>query len=56
LKILEHSAPDDFILASGRTHSPDVAETAFASLGLSWQALRPLDERLCDRDPESSVR
>jgi GDPmannose 4,6-dehydratase len=47
LKILEHSEPDDFILASGTTHTVrDVAETAFASLGLSWQDYVRSDERL----------
>jgi GDPmannose 4,6-dehydratase len=47
LMILDHSVPDDFVLASGRTHSVrDVAETAFASLGLDWKRYVRSEERL----------
>ncbi len=47
LMILDHSAPDDFVLASGTTHSVrEVAETAFASLGLDWKQYVRSDERL----------
>lgn len=45
--ILDHSSPDDFVLASGSTHSVrDVAETAFASLGLDWKQYVRSEERL----------
>lgn len=47
LMILDHSTPDDFVLASGTTHSVrDVAETAFASLGLDWKEYVRSEERL----------
>ena len=47
LMILDHSVPDDFVLASGKTHSVrDVAETAFASLGLDWKRYVRSEERL----------
>jgi GDPmannose 4,6-dehydratase len=47
LMILDYSVPDDFVLASGRTHSVrDVAETAFASLGLDWKRYVRSEERL----------
>jgi GDPmannose 4,6-dehydratase len=46
LMILEHSTPEDFVLASGTTHSVrDVAETSFASLGLNWQEYVRSEER-----------
>jgi GDPmannose 4,6-dehydratase len=45
--ILDHHTPDDFVLASGKTHSVrDVAETAFASVGLDWKQYVHFDERL----------
>jgi GDPmannose 4,6-dehydratase len=47
LMILDHSTADDFILASGTTHSVrDIAQTAFASLGLDWQRYVRSEEHL----------
>jgi len=45
--VLDHSSPDDFLLASGTTHSVrHVAETAFASVGLDWKQYVHSEERL----------
>jgi GDPmannose 4,6-dehydratase len=47
LMILDHSTADDFILASGTTYSVrDIAQTAFASLGLDWQRYVRSEEHL----------
>jgi GDPmannose 4,6-dehydratase len=47
MMILDHVSPDDFVLASGATFSVrDIAETAFASLGLDWKQYVSSDERL----------
>ncbi len=53
LMILEHSTAEDFVLASGTTHSVrDIAETAFASLGLDWkQYVRSEEHLLRPADP-----
>ncbi|MGZ8940680.1 MAG: GDP-mannose 4,6-dehydratase [Limisphaerales bacterium] len=45
--VLQHSAAEDFIFATGTLHSvQDVVEIAFASLDLDWQAHVKRDERL----------
>ncbi|HEU4678917.1 MAG TPA: GDP-mannose 4,6-dehydratase, partial [Terrimicrobiaceae bacterium] len=57
LMILDHSAPDDFVLASGTTHSVrEVAETAFASVGLDWKQYVRSDERLMRPADPSHLR
>jgi GDPmannose 4,6-dehydratase len=36
--VLQHQAPDDFVFATGKTHSvQDVVETAFAAVQLNWR-------------------
>ena len=53
LMILDHSTGDDFILASGTTHSVrDITQTAFASLGLDWkQHIRSEEHLMRPADP-----
>jgi GDPmannose 4,6-dehydratase len=47
LMILDQSTADDFILASGTTHSVrDITQTAFASLGLDWKRYVRTEEHL----------
>jgi GDPmannose 4,6-dehydratase len=44
---LQHSAPDDFVFATGTLHTvQDVLEQAFAVVGLDWQPYVRRDERL----------
>jgi GDPmannose 4,6-dehydratase len=51
-RILQHHEPDDFVIASGRSHSlQDFVVQAFAEVGLDWRRhvqhdpslIRPLD-------------
>jgi GDPmannose 4,6-dehydratase len=51
--ILDSATADDFILASGTTHSVrDITQTAFASLGLDWkQYVRSEEHLLRPADP-----
>jgi GDPmannose 4,6-dehydratase len=53
LRILDHSSADDFILASGITHSVrEITQTAFTSLGLDWkQYVRSEEHLLRPADP-----
>jgi GDPmannose 4,6-dehydratase len=53
LMILDSATADDFILASGTTHSVrDITQTAFASLGLDWkQYVRSEEHLLRPADP-----
>jgi GDPmannose 4,6-dehydratase len=45
--VLQHTAPEDFIFATGKLHSvQDVVELAFASVDLDWKAHVKRDERL----------
>ena len=47
MMILDHSSPDDFACAAALRYSVrDVAETAFASLGLDWKQYVRSEERL----------
>jgi GDPmannose 4,6-dehydratase len=47
LMILDQPTADDFILASGTTHSVrDITQTAFASLGLDWKRYVRSEEHL----------
>jgi GDPmannose 4,6-dehydratase len=44
---LQHSAPEDFIFATGELHSvQDVVEIAFATVGLDWREHVKRDEQL----------
>jgi GDPmannose 4,6-dehydratase len=44
---LQHSAPEDFIFATGELHSvQDVVELAFATVDLDWKSYVKRDERL----------
>ncbi|MCL4177794.1 MAG: GDP-mannose 4,6-dehydratase [Verrucomicrobia bacterium] len=44
---LQHSAAEDFVFATGQTHSvQDVVEIAFAAMDLDWKACVKRDERL----------
>lgn len=44
---LQHSRPEDFVFATGRTHTvQDVVEQAFAAAGLDWRKHLRYDERL----------
>jgi GDPmannose 4,6-dehydratase len=44
--IVDHSEPDDFVIATGETHSvQDFAELAFARAGLDWKDHVVIDER-----------
>jgi GDPmannose 4,6-dehydratase len=44
--ILEHDKPDDFVVATGETHSVrEFVETAFSHLGLDWNKHVRVDER-----------
>jgi len=62
---LQHSAPEDYVFATGTTHSvQDVVEIAFAAAGLDWKQFVKRDERLLRRaeshrlagDPAKAVR
>lgn len=45
--VLQHSAAEDFIFATGKLHSvQEVVEISFASLDLDWQAYVKRDQRL----------
>ena len=45
--MLQHSQPDDFVIATGETHSVrEFAEEAFAAAGLNWQDHVRSDQRL----------
>ena len=45
--ILRHSTPDDFVVATGETHSiRDLCDLVFTSLGLSWEEHVRFDSRL----------
>ena len=47
IAILQHETPDDYILASGQTHSvKDLAEVAFRAVDLDWKDYVRIDERL----------
>jgi GDPmannose 4,6-dehydratase len=44
--MLQHSAPDDFVVATGESYSvKEFLETAFGHVGLEWQAHVEIDER-----------
>jgi GDPmannose 4,6-dehydratase len=44
--ILQHDKPDDFVIATGETHSVrEFCETAFSSVGLDWQDYVVQDDR-----------
>jgi GDPmannose 4,6-dehydratase len=46
LLILEHGTPDDFVIATGVTHSiREMVEYVFARLDLDWQQYVKLDEK-----------
>ena len=45
--ILQQPAPDDFVLATGETHSVrELLETAFETVGLDWQKYVEIDPKL----------
>jgi GDPmannose 4,6-dehydratase len=45
--ILQQSEPDDFVLATGKTHSiRELLETAFAAAGLNWEQYVEIDPKL----------
>jgi GDPmannose 4,6-dehydratase len=45
--ILRHSTPDDFVVATGETHSiRELCDLVFTSLGLSWEEHVRFDSRL----------
>jgi GDPmannose 4,6-dehydratase len=44
--MLQHPAPEDFVIATGKTHSvKDVVETAFAAVDLDWREYVEIDPR-----------
>jgi GDPmannose 4,6-dehydratase len=44
--MLQHARPDDFVIATGETHSVrELVELAFAEVGLDWQAHVRVDPR-----------
>jgi GDPmannose 4,6-dehydratase len=51
-RMLQHSTPDDYIIATGQTHSVrDFVEEAFAAVNLPWQKLvkhNPTFDRVAD--------
>ncbi|MBR2939773.1 MAG: GDP-mannose 4,6-dehydratase, partial [Kiritimatiellae bacterium] len=64
-RILQHDRPDDFVLATGETHTVrEFLEAAFGRLGLDWRehvvhdpALeRPLDAESLAGDPSKARR
>jgi GDPmannose 4,6-dehydratase len=45
--MLQHDEPDDFVIATGETHSVrEFLESAFACVGLDWQDYVEIDSRL----------
>lgn len=45
--MLQQSEPDDYVLATGKTHSVrELLETAFSAAGLDWNAYVEIDPRL----------
>ena len=59
-KMLQHSQPEDFVIATGKTHSLlDFVETAFATVNLDWRdhvdrdssLMRPTDLAVSCADP-----
>ena len=45
--MLQQSEPDDYVLATGRTHSVrELLETAFAAAGLNWEEYVVIDPKL----------
>ena len=53
--MLQQEEPDDFVIATGRTHSVrDLVETAFTHLGLDWQGYVVSDPAFV-RPPESHL-
>jgi GDPmannose 4,6-dehydratase len=45
-RMLQHDAPDDFVLATGEAHSVrELCELAFAHVGLDWEQYVRIDER-----------
>jgi GDPmannose 4,6-dehydratase len=45
-RILQHDEPDDFVVATGETHSvQEFVAAAFASVGLNWQKYVVYDAR-----------
>ncbi len=45
--MLQHDKPDDYVVATGETHSvAEFAEAAFSSVGLDWKKYVKTDERL----------
>ena len=53
--ILQQEEPDDFVIATGRTHSVrDLVETAFTHLGLDWRRYVVSDPAFA-RPPESHL-
>ena len=62
---LQHSTPEDFVFATGKLHSvQDLAEYAFAAVGLDWQSyvktdprfLRPIEPARLVGNPAKAVR
>lgn len=46
-RMLQQSEPDDYVLATGKTHSVrELLETAFSAAGLDWHAYVEIDPRL----------
>ena len=42
-RMLQHDVPEDYVIATGRSHVRDFLEVAFARLGLDWRtALIPI--------------
>ncbi len=47
-RILQHNRPDDFVIATGETHTvQEFAEQAFAEVGLNWKDHVKFDQNLC---------
>ena len=45
-RILQHDTPDDFVIATGETHTvEEFVQTAFATVGLSWKDYVAYDRR-----------
>ena len=63
--MLQQEAPDDFIIATGETHSlADFAERSFSSVGLDWRdhvisdpaLFRPTDIEAVRADPSHAAK
>ena len=54
--MLQQSQPDDFVIATGVTHTvKDILQTAFSCVGLDWEKHVEIDEALLRPDKEGTL-